>query len=302
MKLLSIIICTYNRSRLLKKCLESLLPQLNEEIEIIVIDNNSSDDTNEIVRAYDFKHPNIRYVFEPNTGLSHARNRGIKESNADWILYIDDDAIAFPDLVERALYLVKRGDFDCVGGMYYGYYEGIKPKWIPEGFGTKNLYNTFLSECPYTIPSGGIAIYRKSMLECLNGFSSYYGMCGKIKDLGEESELQYRAYKLNYKMWFDPDLKIHHLVKPEYTTLSWFIKHAYLQGKTSIRIVTNENIISAFLKFVKSLLGLLFRRLPCNFYFLTTKNNYYWQNLICDSLQPNMLLLGKLVSTIKVKL
>jgi len=278
------------------------LPQLNEEIEIIVIDNNSSDDTAQVVSRYTKNYKNIHYIIEPEVGLSQARNRGINESKADWILYLDDDAIAFPDLVERALYLVNRGDFDCVGGIYYGYYEGIKPKWIPEGYGTKNLYSTFLTECPYTIPSGGIVIYRKSMLEYLNGFSSNYGMSGKTKNLGEESELQYRAFKMNYKMGFDPGLKIHHLVKPEYTTLSWFLKRAYLGGKTTIRIVTNENILSTFLRFIKSLLGLFFRRLPCNFYYLITKKNYYWQNLVCDSLLPNMVILGKLVTTIKVKL
>ena len=55
MKLLTIIICTYNRSRLLKKCLDSLLHQITDETEIIVIDNNSQDNTAQVVTEFNFQ-------------------------------------------------------------------------------------------------------------------------------------------------------------------------------------------------------------------------------------------------------
>ncbi len=298
---LSIIICTYNRSRLLEKCFDSLFPQLLDEIEIIVIDNNSQDDTNLVVSNYTLKHLNIRYVFEQEIGLSHARNRGIKESKAEWILFIDDDAMSFPDLVERALYLVGRRDFDCVGGMYYAYYEERKPDWIPESYGTKHLFSTSLVQCPYTIPCGGIVLYKKSMLDDLNGFSSNYGMKGEVRDIGEETELQYRAFKANYKIGFDPGLKVYHLVKPEYTTLAWFMKRAYLDGKTSTRITKGNEIFIIITRIFKSVLGLLIRRLPFNIYQLTTKKNYHWQNFIYDSFMPNFLFFGQLMGTLNQK-
>ncbi|MGB4841166.1 MAG: glycosyltransferase family 2 protein, partial [Saprospiraceae bacterium] len=149
--LLSIVICTYNREELLKKCLNSLIFQMNENIEIIIVDNNSIDETYSIASEFKKSNSNIRYVLEPINGLSNARNRGIKESKSDWILYLDDDGVAFPNLVDRALYLVERGDFDCVGGMYYGYADGEKPKWFPTYFGTKDKYSDTLSVCPYTV-------------------------------------------------------------------------------------------------------------------------------------------------------
>lgn len=294
---ISIIICTYNRSRLLKKCLESLLHQLIEEIEIIVIDNNSTDETVEVIKEYTTIYRNIRYVFEKRIGLSYARNRGIQESKADWILYIDDDALAFTDLVERAEYLVERGDYDCVGGMYYSYYEGEKPKWIPEGFGTKQLYAKDLTDCPFTIPCGGIVLYRKSMLIHLGGFKPDYGMNGSEKKLGEETELQFRAEKSGYSIGFDPTLKIHHLVKPEYTTLLWFLKRAFLEGKTIMLIEKNMTFITIFGLFLRSLGGLLLFRLPKNMYKLVRKRDYYWQNFIHDSLRPNLLFWGRMVGS-----
>ncbi len=297
--ILSIVICTYNRSHYLKKCLVSLVNQPNIDIEVLVIDNNSMDDTKEVVNNFIKKLPNLRYIFEPSQGLSIARNRGINESHADWILYLDDDTIAFPDLIERALYLINRGDFDCVGGMYYGYYEDEKPKWIPNDYGTKNLYSTTLSACTYNIPCGGIVLYRKSMLEELKGFSSQLGMIGNTKALGEETGLQYRAQQNNYKIGFDPELKVYHLVKSEYTKLSWFLKRAFLEGLASGKIQNKTNLVGLILMFLKSIGGLILIRLPYNFYKFITQKEYFWQIMIYDSFMPNLLFTGKLLAYFK---
>lgn len=301
-KKLSTIVCTYNRSKLLKKCLDSLLHQLTDETEIIVIDNNSHDDTAQVVNEFNFQKANIRYICETEVGLSYARNRGVKESQADWILFLDDDAIAFPELVERTLYLVNRGDFDCVGGMYYGYYEGDKPKWISSDFGSKNLYSHILKECPYTIPSGGIVLYKKSMLHKLNGFSSNFGMSGEVKNLGEETELQYRASKLNYKIGFDPELKVHHLVKPEYLTIYWFLKRPFLEGKNSAKIQNEKKIFPIIIMLIISIISIIFLLLPINFYNLIFNKGYFWQNLIIETLKPTIYFLGKSNIILKNKL
>lgn len=77
--------------------LKSLCTQqvsVGRSFEVIVVDNASQDDTRQRVRelAEDTAHPRIRYVYEPNVGLSHARNRGIAEAEADIIAFLDDDA------------------------------------------------------------------------------------------------------------------------------------------------------------------------------------------------------------------
>jgi glycosyltransferase involved in cell wall biosynthesis len=296
---LSIIICTFNRSRLLKKCIDSFVPFINYEVEIIIIDNNSQDDTAQIVNKYSLEHKNIKYFFEEKTGLSHARNRGIVEAKSKWILYIDDDAFAFPNLINRALYLVEKEDFDCIGGMYYGYYESEKPKWIPDEFGTKYKYAEDLTGCPYYVPCGGIVLYRKTMLEYLGGFSDSFGMSGSSKILGEETELQYRASKLNYEIGFDPELKVYHLVKPEYSTLNWLLKRSFLEGKTTVQIIKKNSLLMILFKNFRSFISLIFKRFPLNVHNWVSQRDYYWQNLVYDSIMPNFLFFGQLWGLLK---
>ena len=79
---ISVVICTYNRSTILKNALETILNQTIDPsfYEVIVVDNNSTDQTKRQVRNFSSLQANIRYVLEKQVGLSHARNRGWRES------------------------------------------------------------------------------------------------------------------------------------------------------------------------------------------------------------------------------
>jgi len=288
---LSIIVCTYNRSRLLKKCLESLVVQSGDGIEILVIDNNSQDDTAHVVNDFLVNDINIRYFFEDKVGLSNARNRGIKESRADWILFLDDDAIAFPDLVDRSLYLVDRGDFDCVGGMYYGYYNDDKPKWISEKYGTKNLYSTELSECPFYEPHGGIVLYRKKPLKFAGYFDPKSGMVGNKISYGEEIEIQKKIFELNGRIGFDPNLKVWHLTKR--TTIKEQLIVYFELGK-SHRIRFDEKLYKRLLLIFISLLEMIFYRPFSSIYKVGFVKNYYWQNAVIEVFGQVLYLFGRL--------
>ena len=95
---ISVVICTYNRSRHLKNILNSLAEQeVPDDLvwEIVVIDNNSKDDTKDVVDEFTLKTPiPVKYFTEEKQGLSHARNRGIVESEGKYVAFTDDDAIA----------------------------------------------------------------------------------------------------------------------------------------------------------------------------------------------------------------
>lgn len=94
---ISIIICTYNRSVLLVKTLQSLLSLENlHQAEIIVVDNHSKDDTASVTKRFmetEGAEMDIRYLLEPVQGLSAARNTGILASKSPIIAFLDDDAI-----------------------------------------------------------------------------------------------------------------------------------------------------------------------------------------------------------------
>jgi glycosyltransferase involved in cell wall biosynthesis len=85
---ISVIIPTYNRASFLEKTIKSVLNQTKEVDELIVIDDGSKDNTKEIVKKY-----NIKYIFQENSGVSSARNCGIKNSKNDWICFLDSDDI-----------------------------------------------------------------------------------------------------------------------------------------------------------------------------------------------------------------
>jgi len=84
---ISVIIPTYNRANFLTKAIESVLNQTLQPNEIIVIDDGSDDNTKEIIEAY----PNIKYIYQDNSGVSSARNLGIKNAKSKWILFLDSD-------------------------------------------------------------------------------------------------------------------------------------------------------------------------------------------------------------------
>src|SRR5437773_274805 len=96
----TIILCTYNRCESLAKSLTSIaslrMPE-SLEWEVLVVDNNSSDGTREVVGDFCRRYPGrFRYLFEPKQGLSSARNAGVVEARGDIVAFIDDDAIAQP--------------------------------------------------------------------------------------------------------------------------------------------------------------------------------------------------------------
>ena len=123
--LLTIVICTYNRAHILPEALESLLRQTvsPEDYYLLIIDNNSTDNTQEVLIPFKERFPYMRIVMEYNQGLSHARNRALKECQTEWLAFLDDDAKAHPDWVETILQTIEKGDFDGFGGPFYAWHH-----------------------------------------------------------------------------------------------------------------------------------------------------------------------------------
>jgi glycosyltransferase involved in cell wall biosynthesis len=114
MSLVSIVIATYNRSKLLKECLESLLSQTYRDIELIVVDDGSTDDTQAMVSRMARKHSNIRFYPRPHLGLPATRNFGLERAHGEFICFFDSDDIWPPDYIEIMVRnLQANPDFDA---------------------------------------------------------------------------------------------------------------------------------------------------------------------------------------------
>jgi len=99
---LSVIICTYNRADLLNMSLESLTRQTlsKDKFEVILIDDGSSDHTKDVSSAFHSVLP-LKYFYQNNAGLASARNHGIFAARGEILLFLDDDDIATPSLIEE---------------------------------------------------------------------------------------------------------------------------------------------------------------------------------------------------------
>jgi len=106
-----VIICSYDRAKMLERALRSLAAQTlpPDRFELIVVDDGSRDETAEVCESLR-RHglPNLKCVHTPHRGLASARNAGVRSTAAERILFMDDDCIAAPDWVERMIAAVGR--------------------------------------------------------------------------------------------------------------------------------------------------------------------------------------------------
>lgn len=133
----SVIVPMYNVKKYIKKCLESLTNQTLKDIEIIVVDDGSTDISAEIVKRYKKEHENIKYYKKENGGLSDARNYGMKYATGTYIAFLDSD-----DYIDENTYKVmyekaKKEDSDMVECNFYWVYDKEMKKDIGEKYYTK---------------------------------------------------------------------------------------------------------------------------------------------------------------------
>lgn len=117
MPLVSVIIPTYNRLKFLDEAIRSVLAQTYQNIEIIVVDDGSILNVNKAIKAYKNK---IRYIYQKNSGLSAARNKGIINSSGEYLAFLDDDDIFEPRKLEIQTAILRK--FSEVGFVYSDYY------------------------------------------------------------------------------------------------------------------------------------------------------------------------------------
>ncbi|HXC69709.1 MAG TPA: glycosyltransferase family 2 protein [Pyrinomonadaceae bacterium] len=129
----SVVIPTYNRSALLRSTVDSVLNQDTQTtFEVVVIDNNSSDDTKDVVASLIETYPGkVRYVVERKQGNAHARNRGIEEAKGAIVAFVDDDVTVDKNwLTSLKTILDARSDLSFVGGKVLPQWNGPPPSWL----------------------------------------------------------------------------------------------------------------------------------------------------------------------------
>jgi glycosyltransferase involved in cell wall biosynthesis len=129
----SVVLPTYNRSPSLRRTLASVLRQHapTRRYEVIVVDNNSSDDTRAEVERVMAGDVTMRYVMERNQGVSYARNAGIAVARAPILAFVDDDVTVDAEWIETICRTFEQHpDVDCIGGRVLPEWEASPPAWL----------------------------------------------------------------------------------------------------------------------------------------------------------------------------
>lgn len=131
----SVIVPIYNTEKFLRKCIESIVNQTLQEIEIILINDGSTDNSHNICLEYAEKYPKkIRYINNKNIGCSATRNLGIELSKGEYIAFVDSDDYIEKEMYEEMYKIVKNKNLDIVisGIIYENKYNKDQKKSIPQ--------------------------------------------------------------------------------------------------------------------------------------------------------------------------
>lgn len=189
----TVAVCTHNRCRHLEPCLGDLADQVAEEkrCEVVVVDNASTDPTKGVVAKF----PEISYLYETRTGLSHARNRAITETSGEYIAFIDDDCRVPSDWVANALEIIDSERPLAFGGPSFPFYDSPKPKWFRDEYATTGHGNAARELGRNEFLSGMNMVFHRSVFDLVGTFDPSLGMTGKKVAYAEETALQIKLWK-----------------------------------------------------------------------------------------------------------
>ncbi|ASC71570.1 EAL domain-containing protein/glycosyl transferase [Halomicronema hongdechloris C2206] len=272
---ISVVICTLNRADYLRKAIKSLTSQTFNaaQFEIIVVDNNSTDNTRSVAKDEFGGINNIRYLFEPVMGLSQARNTGWQNSRGDFIAFLDDDAIAAPQWLEiiAQVFASVTPMPGCVGGKVKPLWESPRPSWLSDSLlSCLSLidyadYPTFLED---GFVVGANMAFPKKVLQELDGFSTMLGRKGKSLLSNEEILLRNQLKSAGYKIFYHPEASVIHQIPASRLEQSWFLKRYYFQGVSDAYMMLYKNNLSSLRRLnlvrrkTKSLLNLSDKLVP----------------------------------------
>lgn len=231
----TVVIPTYNGVSLVPDVLEKLRSQTGTENiawEIIVVDNNSNDETanviQNIIASWQEVFP-LRYVFEVQQGLAFARQRGIEESQGELIGFLDDDN--FPDenwVLQAYLFGKQYPKAGAYGGQLHGDFEVPPPDNFDniKGFlalrerGTKaNLYQPEI----LSLPTGaGLVVRKKAWCSSVPSKLTLIGRVNNSMIGGEDWEALIYIYKAGWEIWYNPTMHIYHQIP------AWRLQRDYL--------------------------------------------------------------------------
>jgi glycosyltransferase involved in cell wall biosynthesis len=237
----SVVISTYNRCTLLAKALQALLWQTAGEItyEILVVDNNSSDETRDLLQTLTAKNQEkLRYIFEPQQGLSYGRNTGIASARAPIIAFTDDDVCVASDWIAQIKAVFDADpSIDFLGGKVLPQWEAGPPAWLTRvhwaplalvDYGDQPFYVDIERQCALI---GANLAFRRRAFELVGLFKTDFQRVKKSIGSLEDHEMLLRLWYAGRRGMYLPQLLVTGAVEPDRLQKNyhrrWHAGHGY---------------------------------------------------------------------------
>jgi glycosyltransferase involved in cell wall biosynthesis len=219
---ISLIIPTYNRYEFLKRAISSALAQSSPPSEIIIVDDGSTDNTVQIRNDF----PSLHYIYQKNSGVSSARNRGIKEAKHEWIAFLDSDDEWHKDKLQEQIHFHKNNKDILMSYTDELWIRDNKIVKIPKKF-RKIGKDSFLENLSYCNIAPSSALLHRSLFEKFGFFDESLEVCEDYDLWLRISISQTVAYidkklitkyaghedQLSFKFWGMDRFRVHSLEK-----------------------------------------------------------------------------------------
>jgi glycosyltransferase involved in cell wall biosynthesis len=299
-QLVTVIVCTYNREAMLPDCLSSLVQQTfnPEQFQVIIVDNNSSDNTQKVVEKFIRRHNNFKVVVENEQGLSNARNRGVREASGEYIAFIDDDARAPDNWLETAARIIAEHKPDILGGPAIPIHDTQTPPWFKESYGIRgDMGESGWLKHGHIV--GTNIFFRKQLLEEYGGFNPNLGMKGDSIGYHEETALVYRAFSENRKVYYCRDLMVFDNMPSYKYSLAFFMYARYKAGYDGVQLwgqLPSANNVATLIAEVEN----AFNEMDYALRKRDQLNYEFPDNYVIERMAQNFIEIGRLIKLINI--
>lgn len=245
---LSVVLSTYNRADRLPAALTALLSQSRSvDFEIVVVDNNSADSTASVVCGFAASaFGRVRYVFEPQQGLSHARNRGIAEARAPLVAFSDDDVRVADDWMDQVVAgFARHPDADYIGGRVLPRWLAPRPAWLTTAHWSPLALQDY-GEQPFEVSReraiclvGANLVFRRRVFDRVGTFAPELGRVRDGIGSTEDHDLQLRIWRAGLRGLYLPQVLATADVTPDRLSKSyhrrWHRGHGRYSGLMRLR-------------------------------------------------------------------
>ena len=244
---ITVILCTYQRCNSLKKALQSVagsvLPSA-VEWEVLVVDNNSTDGTPQVVEEFSRRYPGrFRYLFEPKPGKSFALNSGIREAHGDVLAFMDDDVTVEPTWLQKLTAVLESDDWAGIGGRILPEQDFTPPRWLslsgPHDAAPLALWERGLTAMSlFEPPFGTNMAFKRRVFEQYGGFRTDLGPRPDSKDpqKSEDSEFSRRLLAGGERLYYEPAAVVYHPVLEERVCKQYFLRWWFDKSRAEVRV------------------------------------------------------------------